>query len=118
MQLHTYVDEIYVYLRTYEHFFILVFTQFQSCYYLLYQCLAPNTREALSLLVQHYSVPKDFERTILSGGNPRVCNQGLFNYLLIMLRRDKDYIKFWNVIKSLVNHPELRKAVERIEEGT
>ena len=94
------------------------FIQFRSCYYLLYQCLVPDTREALSLLVQHYSVPKDFERTILSGGNPRVCNQGILNYLLIKLRTDKDYVKFYDVLKAMINHPELRVAVERIQKGT
>ena len=95
-----------------------VFIQFQSCYCLLYQCLVPNTREALSLLVQHYSVLKDVERSILSGENPRVCNQGILNYLLIMLRRDKNFVKFWKVLKTMINHPELRVAVERIQKGT
>ena len=84
---------------------------------MLYQCLVPNTREALSLLVQHYSVPKDFERSILSGENPRVCNQGILNYLLIILRRDKDFVKFWHVIKSLVNHPKLREVIQRVQRG-
>ena len=79
------------------------FIPFQSSYYLLYQCLVPNTREALSLLVQHYSVPKDFERSILSGENPRVCNQGILNYLLIVLRRDKDFGKFWKIVKLMIN---------------
>ena len=94
------------------------FIQFRSCYYLLYQCLVPNTKEALSLLVQHYSVPKDFERIILLGGNPRVCNQGMLNYLLIKLRTDKDYVKFFYVLKAMINHPELRVIVERIQRGT
>ena len=94
-----------------------VFIPFQSCYYLLYQCLVPNTREALSLLVQHYSVSKDFERSILSAENPRVCNQGILNYLLIKLRADKDFVKFWNGVRSMINHPELRMAVERIQKG-
>ena len=94
-----------------------VFIPFRSCYYLLYQCLVPNTREALSLLVQHYSVPKDFERNILSGENPRVCNQGILNYLLIVLRRDKDFVKFWKVVKLLVNHPDFIGVVERIQKG-
>ena len=95
-----------------------VFIQFRSCYYLLYQCLVPNTREALSLLVQHYSVPKDFERSILSGENARVCNQGILNYLLIMLRRDKNFVKFWDALRSMINHPELRVAVERVQKRT
>ena len=94
-----------------------VFIPFQSCYYLLYQCLVPNTREALSLLVQHYSVPKDFERSILSGENPRVCNQGILNYLLIMLRKDKNYEKFWQVIKSMIYQSELRRTVEQVQKG-
>ena len=94
-----------------------VFIPFQSCYYLLYQCLVPNTREALSLLVQHYNVPKDFERSILSGENLRVCNQGILNYLLIVLRRDKDLGKFWKTVKLMVNHPELEKAIEHVQEG-
>ena len=95
-----------------------VFIPFQSCYYLLYQCLVPNTREALSLLVQHYSVPKDFERSILSGENPRVCNQGILNYLLIMLRRDKDFVKFWKVLKLMIKQPELRKITEEVQGGS
>lgn len=94
-----------------------VFIPFRSCYYLLYQCLVPNTREALSLLVQHYSVPKDFERSILSGENPRVCNQGILNYLLIMLRKDKNYEKFWQVIKSMIYQSELRRTVEQVQKG-
>ena len=93
------------------------FTPFRSCYYLLYQCLVPNPREGLSLLVQRCSVPDDFERTILSGGIPRLCNQGILNYLLIVLRRDRDFVKFWNVVKLLVDQPELRKAVERIQKS-
>ena len=95
----------------------IVFTQFRSCYYLLYQCLVPNTREALSLLVQHYSVPKDFERSILSGENPRVCNQGILNYLLIKLRTDKNFTKFWKVVKTMIKQPVLRSAVEEIQRG-
>ena len=94
------------------------FTPFRSCYYLLYQCLVPNPREGLSLLVQHCSVPDDFEWTILSGGIPRLCNQGILNYLLIILRRDRDFVKFWNVVKLLIDQPELRKAVERIQNST
>ena len=70
--------------------------------------------EALSLLVQHYSVPKDFERSILSGENPRVCNQGILNYLLIKLRADKDFVKFWDILAAMIKQPELRVAVERI----
>ena len=53
----------------------------------------------------------------MSGGIPRLCNQGILNYLLIILRRDKDFAKFWNVVKLLVNQPELRKAVERIQKS-
>ena len=79
--------------------------------------MVPNPREGLSLLVQHCSVPDDFERVILSGGIPRLCNQGILNYLLIILRRDKDFVKFWNVVKLLIDQPELRKAVERIQKG-
>jgi len=79
--------------------------------------LVPNTREGLSLLLQHYSVPKDFERTILSGENPRVCNQGILNYLLIKLRTDKNFVKFWNAVKSMINHPELREAVKQLQKG-
>ena len=86
----------------------------QSCYYLLYQCLVPNTREALSLLVQHYNIPKHFERSILSGENPRVCNQGILNYLLMKLSADKDLEKFWNILAAMIKQPELRVAVERI----
>ena len=93
------------------------FIPFRSCYYLLYQCLVPNPREGLSLLVKHCSVPDDFERNILSGGVPRQCNQGILNYLLIKLRRDKDFVKFWNIMKLLVDQPVLRKAVERIQKG-
>ena len=95
----------------------IVFVQFRSCYYLLYQCLVPNTREALSLLVQHYSVPKDFERSILSGENPRVCSQGILNYLLIKLRTDKNFTKFWRTLKTMIKQPVLRSAVEEIQRG-
>ena len=114
-ELHAYY---YIYICTYLWLCFTVFIPFRSCYYLLYQCLVPNTREALSLLVQHYSVPKDFERSILSGENPRVCNQGILNYLLIMLRKDKDFVKFWHVIKSLVNHSKLREVIQRVQRGT
>ena len=99
------------------HVFLTAFTPFRSCYYLLYQCLVPNPREGLSLLVQHCSVPDDFERSILSGGIPRLCNQGILNYLLIILRRDKDFVKFWNIMKLLIDKPELRIVVERIQKG-
>ena len=94
-----------------------VFIPFRSCYYLLYQCLVPNTREALSLLVQHYSVPRDFERSILSGEDPRVGNQGILNYLLIVLRRDKDLGKFWKIVKSMVNQPKLEEAIKQVQKG-
>jgi len=80
--------------------------------------LVPNPKEGLSLLVQHCSVPDNFERNILSGGMPRLCNQGILNYLLILLRRDKDFVKFWSIVKILIDQPELRKAVERIQKGT
>ena len=99
------------------HFLFVDFIPFGSCYYLLYQCLVPNTREALSLLVQHYSVPKDFERSVLSGENSRVCNQGILNYLLIMLRTDKKFPKFWKVLKTMIKQPLLRSAVEEIQRG-
>jgi len=46
-----------------------------------------------------------------------VCNQGILNYLLILLRTDKDYVKFWNIVKLLIDQPELRKAVERVQKG-
>ena len=104
------IHNLHIYLST-------VFIPFRSCYYLLYQCLVPNTREALSLLVQHYSVPKDFERSILSGENPRVCNQGILNYLLIILRRDKDFVKFWKVIKLMNNQPVFENVIEQLQEG-
>ena len=113
MYVHTYVA-MYVYIIVCLYADII---PFRSCYYLLYQCLVPNTREALSLLVQHYSVPKDFERTILSGENPRVCNQGILNYLLIKLRTGKNFVKFWKVLNLLVNHPKLREVIERIRKG-
>ena len=100
------------------HLYFVVFIQFRPCYYLLYQCLVPNTREVLSLLVQHYSVPKNFERIILSGGNPRVCNQGILNFLLIKLRTDKNFAKFWKVVKTMIKEPVLRHAVEDVQRGT
>ena len=71
----------------------------------------------MSLLVQHYSVPKDFERSILSGENPRVCNQGILNYLLIVLRKDKNFDKFWKILKAMIKEPVLRRAVEEIQRG-
>ena len=97
--------------------YFTVFIPFRSCYYLLYQCLVPNTREALSLLVQHYSVPKDFERSILLGENPRVCNQGILNFLLIVLRKDKNYEKFWRVIRSMIYHSDLRRTIEQVQKS-
>ena len=100
-------------------FLSTVFIQFRSCYYFLYQCLVPNTREALSLLVQHYSVPKDVESSILSGENPRVRSQGILNYLLIMLRADKKgFGKFWKVLKTMVKQHLLKSAVEEIQKST
>ena len=54
----------------------------------------------------------------MSGGNPRVCNQGILNYLMIKLRTDRNYVKFYGVLKAMINHPELRVAVERIQKGT
>ena len=108
----TYVHMYFIYVSLF-----LVFIPFRSCYYLLYQCLVPDIREALSLLVQHYSVPKDFERSILSGENPRVCNQGILNYLLIMLRRDKNFVKFWNTLRTIINHPELKFAIEKLQKS-
>ena len=71
----------------------------------------------MSLLVQHYSVPKDFERSILSRENPRVRNQGVLNYLLIVLRKDKDFGKFWKILKAMIKEPVLRRAVEEIQRG-
>ena len=99
-------------------FLTVDFIPFQSCYYLLYQCLVPNTREALSLLVQHCSVPEDFEETILAAKNSRVCNQGILNYLLIVLRRDSKFPKFWKVLKTMIRQPLLRSTVEEIQRGT
>ena len=100
------------------HFLTVDFIPFQSCYYLLYQCLVPNTREALFLLVQHYSVPEDFEETILSGQTSRVCNQGILNYLLIILKTDNKFAKFWKVLKTMIKQPLLRSAVEEVQRGT
>ena len=54
----------------------------------------------------------------MSGENPRVCNQGILNYLLIKLRTDKNFVKFWKVLNLLVNQPELRAAIGNIMKGT
>ena len=35
-----------------------------------------------------------------------------------MLRRDKNFAKFWKVVKSLTKDPVLRKAVVQIQTGT
>ena len=54
----------------------------------------------------------------MSGENPRVCNQGILNYLLIALRRDKDFMKFWKVVKSMINQPALEEAANQVQKGS
>ena len=46
-----------------------------------------------------------------------MCNQGVLNYLLIALRRDKDLVKFWKVVKLMINQPEMRNAIEPVQKG-
>ena len=53
----------------------------------------------------------------MSGENPRVCNQGILNYLLIVLRRDKNFEKFWKALKLIIKQPELRRIIEQVHEG-
>ena len=53
----------------------------------------------------------------MSGENPRLCNQGILNYLLIILRRDKNFVKFWRIIKLMINEPALEKAVEQLQKS-
>ena len=53
----------------------------------------------------------------MSGENPRVCNQGILNYLLIKLRGDNNIFQFWNTVKSMIAQPELRNAVDRVQKG-
>ena len=53
----------------------------------------------------------------MSGENPRVCNQGILNYLLIELRRDKDFAKFREVLKLMIYQPELKKTTEIVLKG-
>jgi len=100
-----------------HNFSFTEFTPFQSCYYLLCQCLVPNPTKGLSLLVQHCSVPDETQRSILSGETPRLCNQGILNYLLINLRKERNFVKFWNLLVLLIDQPELKRTVERIQNG-
>ena len=52
------------------------------------------------------------------GENPRVCNQGILNYLLIVLRSDKDFMKFWKVVKLMINQPALEEAANQVQKGS
>ena len=47
-----------------------------------------------------------------------MCNQGILNYLLIKLRTDKDFVKFWKVVRMMINQPELEEAIKQAQEGT
>ena len=44
-------------------------------------------------------------------------NQGILNYLLIVLRRDKDLGKFWKIVNSMVNQPKLEEAIKQVQKG-
>ena len=42
-----------------------------------------------------------------------MCIQGLLNYLLIELRKDKNLPKFWETVMMIIEELELKKAVEK-----
>jgi len=50
---------------------------------------------------------------MLQHSNHRVCIQGLFNYLLIELRKGRDLPKFWETVMMIIEELELKKVVEK-----
>ena len=88
----------------------LDFSQFQRSYYLLYQSFPPNPKKLLAVITQRYNVPSGFEAQIQQSSH-RICNQGILNYLLIELRRDRDLSKFWDTVKVMIEEWDLKKAV-------
>ena len=91
---------------------LLDFLPFQRSYYLLYQSFPPNPKRSLAVIIQRYSVPTGFEAQVLQS-SPRTCNQGVLNYLLIELRKDRDLLKFWDTVRMVIEELELKKAIEK-----
>ncbi|XP_065910070.1 uncharacterized protein [Dysidea avara] len=89
------------------------FSSFQHSYYLLYQSFPPNPRMGLAVVSQNYAVPKKLETVVLQQQNCRMCNQSILNHLLIELRGDKDLVKFWDTVKTMIQFPELKDLTER-----
>jgi len=99
--------------------FFVDFSPFRWKYYLLYQSFPPNLRMGLTVISQRYTVSKDFETIVLQQLNCRMCNQSILNYLLIELSRDKDLVKFWDTVNTMIQFPELKDLMEiyRLEHG-
>ena len=93
----------------------LDFSPFQRSYYLLYQSFPPDPRRSLAVITQRYKLPDDFETQMLQQSNRHTCNQGMLNYLLIQLRRDRDLSKFWDTMKAVIEDRELKRVVEKYE---
>ncbi|XP_065920240.1 uncharacterized protein [Dysidea avara] len=70
------------------------FSFLMSSYNLLYQSLIPNYRLAISSLRQHISISDSVEEYIANAGSRRKSCQRLFDFLLICLYSDKDYMQF------------------------
>lgn len=96
-----------------SNIFLADFSPFQRSYYILYQSFPPHPRRSLSVITQKYKVPDDFETQVLQQSSRRICNQGLLNYLLIELRRDRNGSKFWDTVKAVTEMEELKKVVEK-----
>ena len=73
----------------------------------------------LAVVSQNYAVPKKLETVVLQQQNCRMCNQSILNHLLIELRGDKDLVKFWDTVKTMIQFPELKDLTERykVEHG-
>jgi len=50
---------------------------------------------------------------MLQQSSRRICNQGLLNYLLIELRKDRDLPRFWETVMMIIEELELKKTVEK-----
>ena len=92
---------------------LLDFSPFQRSYYLLYQSFPPNPKRSLAVIIQRYNVPTGFEAQVLQQSSLRICNQGVLNYLLIELRKDRDLLKFWDTVRMVIEDLELKKAIEK-----
>ena len=75
-------------------FYAIEFSCLVRSYSLLYQSLVPNYKLAISSLRQHIFISDSVEECIANAGSRRKSCQRLFNFLLILLYSDKDYMKF------------------------